>query len=104
MEDWLGQQNAPYAVLVIPLLFETGQTTLADRVLVVDCDPELQIERVVARDKLTRAQVEQILAAQVDRKTRLQGADDVIENNGTLEELIAATEVTHRRYLEIAAT
>ena len=104
MEDWLAQQNAPYAVLVIPLLFETGQTTLADRVLVVDCDPELQIERVVARDKLTRAQVEQILAAQVDRKTRLQGADDVIENNGTLEELIAATEVTHRRYLEIAAT
>lgn len=104
MEDWLEQQNAPYAVLVIPLLFEAGQTTLADRILVVDCDPELQIERVLARDDLPRAQVEQILAAQVDRKTRLQGADDIIKNNGTLEELMAATEATHRRYLELAAS
>ena len=104
MEDWLGRQNAPYAVLVIPLLFETGQTTLADRILVVDCDPELQIERVVARDQMPRAQIEQILAAQVDRKTRLQGADDVIENNGTLAELIAATEATHQRYLELTAS
>ena len=104
MEDWIARQNAPYAVLVIPLLFETGQTTLADRILVVDCEPELQIERVLARDKLTRAQAEQILAAQVDRKTRLQGADDIIENNGTLEELMAATEAAHQRYLKLAAT
>lgn len=104
MEDWLAQQKTPYAVLVIPLLFETGQKTLADRILVVDCEPELQIERVQARDDLTRAQIEQILTAQVDRKTRLQGADDIIENNGTLAELIAATEATHRRYLELAAS
>lgn len=104
MLDWLDQQQAPYALLVIPLLFETGQNQLADRVLVVDCAPELQIQRVAERDGLAQAQIEQILSAQVDRETRLQGADDIIENNGTLAELIEATEAMHQRYLKLAAS
>jgi dephospho-CoA kinase len=104
MQDWLAQQTAPYAVLVIPLLFETGQNTLADRVLVVDCDPARQIERVVERDGLSESRIRQILDAQVDRETRLRGADDVIENNGSLEQLIAATEAVHRRYLGLASS
>jgi dephospho-CoA kinase len=104
MLDWLAEQQAPYAVLVIPLLYETCQNLLADRVLVVDCEPELQVQRVVERDGLSLAQIEQILAAQVDRHTRLQGADDIIENNGTLAELIAATEKMHQRYLELASS
>ncbi len=103
MEDWLGRQNAPYAVLVIPLLFETGQESLADRILVVDCEPEQQIERVVERDGLPRTRIEQILAAQVDRETRLREADDVIENKGSLEQLVAATEAMHQRYLALAS-
>ena len=103
MEAWLTRQRAPYAVLVIPLLFETGQNTLADRVLVVDCDPARQIERVIRRDGLSESQIRQILDAQVDRKTRLHGADDVIVNNGSLEDLIAATEAMHRRYLTLAS-
>jgi dephospho-CoA kinase len=104
MLEWLAQQKAPYAVLVVPLLFETGQNHLADRVLVVDCEPRQQIHRVRERDGLSLARIEQILEAQMDRQTRLQGADDIIENNGTLEELIAATEAVHQRYLELAAT
>ncbi|MEJ2452776.1 MAG: dephospho-CoA kinase [Candidatus Thiodiazotropha sp.] len=104
MEDWLALQSAPYAVLVIPLLFETGQNSLADRVLVVDCDPARQIERVVARDGLSESQIRQILDVQVDRETRLHGADDVIQNNGSLEDLVAATEAMHRRYLTLAAS
>ncbi len=103
MEAWLSEQHAPYAVLVIPLLFETGQTTLADRVLVVDCELARQIDRVSERDGLSERQIQQILEAQVDRETRLRGADDVIENNGTLDELIAATEAMHRRYLALAS-
>lgn len=104
MEVWLQNQTAPYAVLVIPLLFETGQTSLAKRVLVVDCDEALQIERVSGRDGLTGEQIRQILAAQVDRETRLRGADDVIENNGSLQELIEATERMHRHYLTLASS
>lgn len=99
MEEWIAQQRAPYVVLVIPLLFETGQADLADRVLVVDCEESLQIERVLQRDRLPREQIEQILASQVDRQTRLGGADDVIENNGSLEDLIKATEKLHCNYL-----
>jgi dephospho-CoA kinase len=101
MEVWITQQNAPYVVLVIPLLFETGQTDLADRVLVVDCEESLQIERVLLRDQLPREQIEQIMASQVDRQTRLQGADDVIENNGSLEALIKVTEELHDNYLRM---
>ncbi|PUB84430.1 MAG: dephospho-CoA kinase [gamma proteobacterium symbiont of Ctena orbiculata] len=102
MEEWLARQSAPYAVLVIPLLFETGQTSLSDRVLVVDCDESLQIERVLQRDEISREQIRQIMTSQVDRKTRLQGADDVIENNGSLKALIEATERLHRNYLKMA--
>ncbi|MGD9169443.1 MAG: dephospho-CoA kinase [Candidatus Thiodiazotropha sp.] len=103
MEKWLTMQTTPYAVLVIPLLFETGQTSLADRVLVVDCDESLQIERVLQRDQLSREQIQQIMASQVDRQTRLRGAHDVIENNGSLEDLIEATERLHNDYLKMAS-
>ncbi|MEW8525773.1 MAG: dephospho-CoA kinase [Candidatus Thiodiazotropha endolucinida] len=102
MEEWLARQSAPYAVLVIPLLFEAGQVSLADRVLVVDCDESLQIERVLARDEISREQIRQIMASQVDRQSRLQGADDVIENNGSMEALIEATERLHNKYLKLA--
>jgi len=101
MKDWLKRQTTPYAVLVIPLLFETGQGSMADRILVVDCEEALQIDRVSRRDDLTHEQISQILAAQADRQTRLAGADDVIENNGDLQQLIEATERMHRRYLEL---
>ena len=104
MQQWLATQTAPYAVLVIPLLFETGQRDLADRVLVVDCDESLQIARVAGRDGHEETQIRRILAAQAKRETRLSGADDVIENNGSLEELIEATEQLHHRYLALAAS
>ncbi|MBV2097115.1 MAG: dephospho-CoA kinase [Candidatus Thiodiazotropha sp. (ex Codakia orbicularis)] len=102
MMDWIDKQSAPYVVLVIPLLFETDQKSLVDRVLVVDCDEEHQIERVTERDHIPRKQIKQIMASQVDRQTRLQGADDVIYNNDTLEALFEATEQRHFKYLELA--
>ncbi|MCG8026154.1 MAG: dephospho-CoA kinase [Candidatus Thiodiazotropha endolucinida] len=103
MESWLARQSAPYAVLVIPLLFETGQMSLADRIFVVDCDKSLQIERVLERDSLPREQIQQIIANQVDRQIRLDGADDVIENNDSLQVLIEATERLHNKYLKLAS-
>jgi dephospho-CoA kinase len=94
--------NAPYAVVVIPLLLETGQDSIADRILVVDCEEALQIARVRERSGLNEQQVRQILAAQANRATRLAAADDVIENNGSLNELIAATDRLHESYLQLA--
>jgi dephospho-CoA kinase len=78
-----------YQILVIPLLFENNQyASLVHKILVVDCDETLQIQRAMARSQLTKTQVEAIMAAQVSRATRLSQADEVIENNGTLAELV----------------
>lgn len=95
---------SPYAVLVSPLLLEAGQVTLVDRVLVVDVPEELQVERTAARDGNSAEQVRAIMAAQADRQTRLARADDVIVNDRGLEELDAAVEALHQRYLEMART
>ncbi|MCC5886835.1 MAG: dephospho-CoA kinase [Gammaproteobacteria bacterium] len=93
---------SPYAVLVSPLLFEAGQVSLVDRVLVVDVPEDLQVERTAARDGNSAEQVRAIMAAQADRSTRLARADDVIVNDRGLDELDAAVEALHQRYLELA--
>ncbi|MES9943221.1 MAG: dephospho-CoA kinase [Candidatus Thiodiazotropha sp. 6PLUC2] len=64
----------------------------------------LQYQRVSERDNLDDSQITQILASQIDRQTRLQGADDIIENNGDLTALIAATEQMHQAYLALSET
>ena len=79
--------GGPYQILVIPLLVETGLADRVDRVLVVDCDPDLQKDRLLARDGGGRDAATQILAAQADRDARLAAADDVLVNAGTLDDL-----------------
>lgn len=94
--------TSPYCLLVIPLLFETGQQILVDRVLVVDLPEHLQIERVRTRDKLDDATIRAILASQVDRQSRLAGADDVIDNSGAVQALdarVAELDALYRRGL-----
>lgn len=95
--------RAPYAILVIPLLFETGQTDLADRVLVIDLPEEEQIRRVSRRSALTAEEVRAIMASQVSRDYRLRHADDVIDNAAGPEALRAQVDWLHHRYLELAA-
>lgn len=97
--------TAPYAVLVIPLLVESGRPReRCDRVLVVDCDPEVQIARVVARSGLARDEAERIVRAQVDRATRVAAADDIVDNGGTRAQLAAAVDALHARYVALAAS
>ena len=94
--------TSPYAVLVSPLLFEAGQVTLVDRVLVVDVPEALQVERTAARDGNSAEQVRAIMAAQADRQTRLSKADDIIVNDRGLDELDGAVEALHQNYLKLA--
>jgi dephospho-CoA kinase len=98
---------ADYAILVVPLLAESkNYRARVDRVAVVDCPEEMQIARVVARSSLTRAEVQSIMAVQATRATRLAIADDVIANEGGLEELrgrIAALHETYRTLGRAAA-
>ncbi|HUO96010.1 MAG TPA: dephospho-CoA kinase [Steroidobacteraceae bacterium] len=94
---------SPYVVIAIPLLVESGQRGAVDRVLVVDCPPELQLKRLIARDHETPEGARAMLAAQASREARLAAADDLIDNTGTLEDLDRAVETLHRRYLALAA-
>lgn len=95
--------TSPYVVLVVPLLVESGSyRDRVARVAVVDCTPETQIARTMARSRLPREQVEQILAAQATREQRLSAADDVIPNDSTLEALRHCVAALHARYLDAA--
>jgi dephospho-CoA kinase len=90
--------TGPYVLVAIPLLVETGGAGRFDRVLVVDCDPGIQLARLQARDGSTREQAARMLAAQVTREQRLAVADDVIENNGDIAALRDQVEKLHRLY------
>ena len=95
--------HAPYVVLVVPLLIESGAyRERIDRLLVVDCDEAQQISRVMARSGLTEREVREIMAAQISRAERLAAADDVVTNGASRDALQAQVIVLHRRYMELA--
>jgi len=96
--------QGPYCVLVIPLLLETGESTIADRILVVDAPESLQRERVRTRDGLSDADLDAILNAQLGRTERLRAAADIIVNDGDLALLKEQVAVLHSRYQDIAAS
>lgn len=100
-----GLRNAtsPYALLVSPLLVESGQNQLTHRVLVVDVPEELQLQRTVNRDNNSPDQVKAIMAAQASRQQRLDSADDVIVNDGSLEQLHQQVDTLHQKYLEMSS-
>ncbi len=102
MREKLEQLDHDYAVLVIPLLLEAGQTDLVDRVLVVDTPEALQIARAVGRDGSTENKIREIMAAQISRKERLSRADDVIENRGSMEDLLERVGKLDQFYRTIA--
>lgn len=95
--------GGPYQVLVIPLLVEGGRVDTVDRVLVVDCPVETQLERLLARDGETAESAQRIIASQATREARLAAADDVISNAGPPEELAAQVAALDARYRSLAA-
>jgi len=90
--------DAPYAILVVPLLVESGLFGDADEVVVVDVPEETQIERLMARDGSSREQAEAALAAQASRSERLARADHVIDNTGSLKQLQARVAELDRQW------
>lgn len=100
----LAETDAPYCVLVVPLLIESGFTDLTDRILVVDAMENIQIQRTAARSGLSEPEVRRIMSAQASRALRLQKADDVIDNNSDRKHLEAEVERLHQWYLSLAAT
>lgn len=99
----LAALDAPYVVVVIPLLVETGNyRELLDRVLVVDCPESLQVERVRARSGLSAEEVSAIISAQADRSSRIAAADDVIANAANSRSLREQVLSLDAKYREIA--
>jgi dephospho-CoA kinase len=99
--------TSPYAIVAIPLLVESGSRDAwpwLDRILVVDVPRELQLQRLLRRDGAGAAQAEQMLAAQAGRTQRLAIADDVIVNDGALDELDAHVAALDARYRVLAET
>ena len=99
----LAAARGPYAVVVVPLLFETrGYLDRVARTLVVDCPERLQVERTMRRSGLDEAEVRAIMAAHWPRWRRLQAADDVVWNGGAPADLAPQCERLHARYVELA--
>jgi len=98
----LANAKSPYAIFVSPLLIETSQYQMAERVIVVDVPVATQIARTMTRDNNDEAQVKAIIAAQASREQRLVKAHDVIINDQGLAHLDAEVERLHQQYLQLA--
>lgn len=97
-----GEAGGDYQVIVVPLLAESPMRQFMDRVLVVDCSEETQLQRLLERDAETEEQARRMIAAQASRQERLAIADDVIDNDGTIAEAARQVEQLHRQYLQLA--
>jgi dephospho-CoA kinase len=105
MERQAALVSGPYLVMAIPLLVEGGPPhDRVDRVLVVDADEALQIQRVQARDGSSVEHARAILASQASREARLAAADDVLRNSGSVADLRQAVDRLHEKYLHLAQT
>lgn len=102
MQEWSQAVTGPYQIHMIPLLVESGGRRDFDRVLVVDCPEELQIQRVMQRDGVDANSARTILAAQASRAARLAIADDVIVNDGDRDKLSHDVDALHQRYLQLS--
>jgi len=94
--------SSAYAILASPLLLETQQFQLVNRVLVIDASEQLQLERASQRDKNNESQIKAIMQTQLSRQERCARANDIIHNHGDIRELDAQVEKLHQFYLELA--
>lgn len=104
-QELLEISTSPYTIIAAPLLLEAaeaGLATLCQRILVVDVTEAIQLQRASYRDAQQQANIKKIMANQLSRHERLSKATDVIDNNGTLEQLYPQLEVLHQHYLTLA--
>lgn len=96
------QAQSTYCILSVPLLVENQLLHMVERVLVVDVEEERQLNRASARDNNSRQQIKTIMQAQASRQQRLEFADDIVNNNGSVEALPPQIEHLHQQYLHLA--
>ena len=101
IQDFINNSKSDYCIIVVPLIYETSSSELYDRILVIDCDVGIQIERTSKRDNQTISQIENILDKQATREERTSIADEIILNNGSIEHLRKSVLNIHKKYMEI---
>ena len=101
IQDFINSSKSDYRIIVVPLIYETSSSELYDRILVIDCDFDIQIERTSKRDNQTISQIENILDKQATREERISIADEVILNDGSIEHLRKSVLNIHKKYMEI---
>ena len=99
MQSEFEKQTSAYSILCIPLIMETRMTSFVDRILIIDCPVEIQIERVKRRDQLSKQRISSIIDSQVSREYRLSHADDIIDNSNSSTELAEQVKNLHNQYL-----
>ena len=98
LEKYIANTTAAYCIVVIPLLVEARMTDLVDCIVVIDCPRQTQIERIVARDHLSRAEATKIVSVQATRKQRLEVSDRVIDNSLDIKHLKAQIDKLHKQW------
>ncbi|MDH4048976.1 MAG: dephospho-CoA kinase [Gammaproteobacteria bacterium] len=96
--------GGPYQIIVVPLLVESTLKSFMSRIVVVDCDPQTQLERLLSRDAENLQQAKRIIASQSSREQRLAIASDVVVNDGDIEETRRQVDELHLRFLELAGS
>jgi len=99
MAERIAASTSPYSIIMVPLIFETNSMSAYNRILVIDCDTKLQLERATLRDNNSSERIQKILDSQCSRTERLSIANDVIPNNDTLENLKTRSLAMHKFYL-----
>ena len=91
--------QSPYSIIEVPLIFETKSMSSYNRILVIDCESKLQLERAILRDNNSRDTIQNIINSQCSREERLSIANDVISNNDSLKNLQMRSLAMHHFYL-----
>ena len=102
MAERIAASTSPYSIIMVPLIFETNSMSAYNRILVIDCDSTLQLERATLRDNSSSEQIQKILDSQCTRAERLSIANDVIPNNDSLENLKTRSLAMHKFYLGLS--
>ena len=103
IQEAIENSSSAYTILESPLLLETDQHSLVNRILVIDVPVELQINRSMERDGNNKQQIEAIINTQIPRADRLKQADDIIDNSGSSEDLTEKVQKLHDTYLQLAS-
>ena len=97
----ISNSKSPYTIIMVPLIYETNSKDNYNRILVIDCDEDIQISRAVSRDRASEEDIKKIINSQATKKERLSIADDVINNNSSIEKLSEKVLHLHKNYLEL---